>query len=435
MRKYVFALAAGLAGMAAQAADDALTWDGITLYGVVDLGLGYQNHGTPLNDYFGPGLDYLLQKNSNKPQFSIAPNAMSQSHVGLRGVEELGGGLTALFKIETHFQPYSGNLADHLHAMTENNNVPLKSQTTNADSSRAGQAFQNAYFGLAYDGWGTLTFGRQDSLVLENIKTYDPMGGSQAFSLIGFSGNTGGGGNTEDARLDQTVKYRNKIGMVRFYGLAQVGVASTATQAKQIGIGTDWEGLSVDAVYSNVRNAVSSAPLAAVPTGYAPTTALAGTISNNSALSGYAKYKTGPLTLYGGYERIDYSNPTSPVPAGTVIIGGYVLATVNNTAYTKDKILHVVWGGAKYQATENLALIVGYDTYLQESFAPVSCSNSGNSKCSGMLNTSSLVADYVFNRHADIYTGFMYTHVYGGLDNGYLHNNTIDPMVGFRLRF
>jgi hypothetical protein len=33
--------------------DDSLTWHGITLYGLVDMGLTYQNHGTPLNSLAG----------------------------------------------------------------------------------------------------------------------------------------------------------------------------------------------------------------------------------------------------------------------------------------------------------------------------------------------------------------------------------------------
>jgi hypothetical protein len=33
--------------------DDALTWHGITLYGVIDIGLQYDTHGAPFTDYRG----------------------------------------------------------------------------------------------------------------------------------------------------------------------------------------------------------------------------------------------------------------------------------------------------------------------------------------------------------------------------------------------
>ena len=40
--------------------DDSLTWHGITLYGLVDAGLSYQNHGAPLSNASGFGLNYLI---------------------------------------------------------------------------------------------------------------------------------------------------------------------------------------------------------------------------------------------------------------------------------------------------------------------------------------------------------------------------------------
>lgn len=35
-----------------------------------------------------------------------------------------------------------------------------------------------------------------------------------------------------------------------------------------------------------------------------------------------------------------------PLPAGFIVIGGYVLA--NNNAYVNAKILNVYWGGVRY---------------------------------------------------------------------------------------
>lgn len=44
--------------------DDSLTWHGVTLYGLIDMGLTYQNHGAPLSNTTGVGLNYLIAKNS-----------------------------------------------------------------------------------------------------------------------------------------------------------------------------------------------------------------------------------------------------------------------------------------------------------------------------------------------------------------------------------
>jgi opacity protein-like surface antigen len=55
------ALAGSAHAASADSTDDSLTWYGITLYGTVDIGYTYQNRGTPLNDYFPTGLQYLIQ--------------------------------------------------------------------------------------------------------------------------------------------------------------------------------------------------------------------------------------------------------------------------------------------------------------------------------------------------------------------------------------
>jgi len=428
------------------AADGSLTWNGVTLYGTVDIGMAYQSHGAPLNEYFGPGLEYLLQKNSNKAIFSAAPNGLSQSNLGIKAVEPLGegiDGLSAVFKLEAQFNPTSGEMADHLKAMTQNNGVALAQQSSNADSSRAGQLFQNAYLGAVTDHWGTLTVGRQNSLVLDGILAYDPMGGSQAFSIIGFSGTTGGGGDTEDTRLDSAIKYRNQIGMVRVAALGQFkGVGGTVGSAEQFGLGTDWRGLSVDAIYSYVKDAIAAAPFASlsqIPNGGSAAGSLAGTVSDNTALSLMAKYKRGPATGFAGYEHIIYGNPSSPLPAGSSDIGGYVLATVNNAAYQNDKILQVIWAGLKYEVSPDFTMTEAWYHYLQNSYAGsgvrAGCGDSSNGACSGYEDGLSIMGDYTVNRHFDVYGGAMYTHVNGGMANGYIHNNTIDPMLGVRAKF
>src|SRR5580693_8217720 len=92
--------------------DGSLTWHGITLYGGIDMGVAYQTHGAPLSNVAGFGLDYLISKNSNKPYFGAAPNALSASNIGLKGNEELFPGLSAVFNLQTSFLPTSGRLAD-----------------------------------------------------------------------------------------------------------------------------------------------------------------------------------------------------------------------------------------------------------------------------------------------------------------------------------
>lgn len=54
-----------------------LSWQGITVYGIVDTGVTWQSHGTPFNGSLPAGVDYLISKNSNRALWGPANNAMS----------------------------------------------------------------------------------------------------------------------------------------------------------------------------------------------------------------------------------------------------------------------------------------------------------------------------------------------------------------------
>src|SRR5579859_4723190 len=111
------ALATGAFTNVAHAADDSLTWHGITFYGVFDVDLAYQSHGAPLSKTRAEGVNYLIAKNSNGSHTSIGPNGLSQSKLGLKGKEEFADGWYAVFNAELGFQPNSGQLTDGLKSL------------------------------------------------------------------------------------------------------------------------------------------------------------------------------------------------------------------------------------------------------------------------------------------------------------------------------
>ena len=85
----------------AQAADDtSLTWNGITLYGTVDIGIAYQSHGAPLSQDFYPTLQYFIGSSSNKSITTVASSGLSQSKVGLKGTEPLNDTLSFVDAVE-----------------------------------------------------------------------------------------------------------------------------------------------------------------------------------------------------------------------------------------------------------------------------------------------------------------------------------------------
>jgi predicted porin len=428
-----------------------LTYYGITIYGTVDMGVAYQSWGTSFNRDLHTGLEYLITKNANKSQFTIAPNGLSQSFIGVKATEPLAPGWNFVFNWQLGFDPYSLQLSNGPLALEQNNGVPIALQNSNVDSSRAGQWYNGAlYAGISSTTFGTVTVGRQNSLTLDGVNAYDPMGGSYAFSVIGFSGTTAGVGDTEDARYSTSVKYRVDYGQFRAAGLYQFGgyawnnASSTAWEV-QVGADFptgDWGKLSLDAIYSRVFDAVSLSSLSAAQNLLFPGT-LAATISDDESLMLLAKYTIGPWKLYGGYENILFAPPSNPQGNFTSIAGIPVAAPdVSNTTYSlRQKDLQVAWTGVKYSFTDKFDVTGAYYHYSQDNFNTTpskSCAGYAflqASSCAGTLNAVSAMADWHFAAKFDVYAGLMYSIVGGGLASGYLHTSSIDPMAGMRFTF
>jgi predicted porin len=465
----VFLTVAALLGASAAQAqsaatkdDSSLTWNGITLYGIVDVGLQYLTHGAPISDYFPAGTSSIIQKNSNASVTGLTPSNLSQSRIGLSGLEPLSfQDVSFVFRLETFFNPQSGNLSDGLKSLVLNNGRPLNRQGTNVDTSVAGQLFAGAaYAGFSSPTYGSLTFGRHPTPMADGISKYDPNAASQAFSVIGFSGTAAGGGDTEDRRLDDSVKYTAKFGPVHVGALYQFngsnGASNTAEQGQ---LGLDFlGGGSVDAYYAKKKDAVAASPLSSAqvaglaglcnppptvpPTAsqcYSVSNSLSATISDNITYSLMALYNFGAPKIFAGYEHIKFENPNSPLPQGFITIGGYQLAYVNNDAYAVNKTLEVFWAGGKYALTENLEFTLAYYGYHQDAYATgkdAGCSSIVSAKCSGNLNAVSGLVDYRFTKRFDVYLGSMWSGVTNGLANGYILNrDTVATTAGLRFKF
>ena len=438
------------------AEDDGLTFHGITLYGVVDMGVSYQSRGTTYNGDYNPGVEELVSKNSKSAVWSLTPNGMSTSTIGLKGKERLIDDIDGVFTLEMGFNPVSGVLSNGPKSVSDNNNTFLTEQTSNGDSSRAGQIFNGqANAGLNSQKFGALTFGRHGTPLFDDVMAYDPFGGSNAFSLVGYAGATAGGGVTEDARLDDSIKYAWSHGPFRLKALYQLPGnmnAAGGDDAYYLGMGWDWADLSVDTIYAHKNEAVAvssldsktassaSAASAQAAAYSANPQGLAATVSDNTAFGAMAKYRLQPVSLYAGYEHITYMKPNKPISAGTAGEGGYVISLVASSSYTTAKQFHVIWTGIDYAVTGRLKLTGAYYRYIQENYSGLDngvCMASGQSSCYGILQLGSIGGDYALSKHFDLYAGVAYSRVDGGYynGNGYLHNNTVSPMAGGRFRF
>lgn len=121
-------LAALMAGAHAQS---------LTVFGVVDAAVEHVTRVGPA----GSGLTRMPSLTGSVP-----------SRIGFRGVEDLGGGLRAVFTMEQGFVPDTGGL------------------------SQGGRAFgRQAFVGLS-GAWGTLSFGRQYTMLFWSILESDVLG-------------------------------------------------------------------------------------------------------------------------------------------------------------------------------------------------------------------------------------------------------------------
>ena len=444
---------------ATKAEDSSLTWKGITLYGIVDIGIQTDTHSAPFSDYFPAVSGSLVQKNDYDSPTGIAGNNLSQSRIGLSGNEPIGGDWAGVFRFETFFNPWSGDISDACKSLTLNNGKALTAQTTGVDSSICGQLFAGgAYAGFSSPTYGSFTFGRHVTLLADGIAKYDILGAAQAFSLIGYSGTAAGGGDTEDRRLDQSVKYYAKYDWLHLGALYQFGSASGSTNTGyQLQIGAEYAGFSIDGYYFKkydavVVSALSAAQVATLQTGTctaaAPATpqcwpvsnSLSATVSDNKTYAVMASYPLPGSTvkLSGGYERITFDNPNNPLPAGSLTIGGYVLAFTRNAAFNNQRNLDVYWAGLKWGVTRDLDLYASYYGFHQNSFATgvnAGCSDTRSSGCSGSEGVASVVFDYRLSKRFDVYAGSMWSGVKDGLANGYLNKDNVATTAGVRFKF
>jgi predicted porin len=457
---------------------------GVRFYGTIDVGFGYQTNGAPIDKYLGT--NYFLGKPSLGSRWTLAPNALSASNVGFQIKESLGSGWSFVGQVETGFQPFSLQPLNGVHSQANMIGVPISQQTAMGDSNSQGTFYNDLGFaGFSHDTWGTLTFGRQNNLLQDASLAYDPMGVAAGFSPLGFFGTYAGGGDTENRRDTTAIKYRVNYANWHFGAYAQVGGydEGNASNGAYFGdLGADYHvgpGLfSADVVGGYRRDAVSLGSQLVGQTdqfGYPINTNIGfntatntytefmqATISNNTSMMALAKYTVDKLTLYAGYEWIQFENPSDPQSAFTDIAGDFVCANcykpgglvlngtnINNTAYTVPEIRQLAWFGGKYALTDSLTVTAAYYHVWQNDYSGgaankpangatgLTCSqvSTANSSCAGTIDGVSALLDWKFAAKWDTYIGTLYSRNTGGLDNGYLAKDNWATTAGLRFRW
>jgi len=465
--------------------DCPLTWHGITFYGAFDAGVGWVSHGLPMNGYNYEG-ESLVNRNGNHPQWLLAPNNLSQTGFGIKARIEFTRDWYLVFNASTGINPQSGQFANMAATNTSNNGLPREAYSVTGDGARAGQTINDEFYGGVSSTPGTLTFGRQRSLGTDAMLAYDPAAGGYSFSYIGYNGLMAGGGDTQDTRWDNAIKYRVSYGPVRFgamykfvdgsggcYSASAAWTAATCTpeQPHNDAYGFDFGGdvgkFSADVVYQHINQAISvlnpllgpqsltqpyQSTTNSINTNPINGTNLIGTtnteygiVTDNTAVMVAAKYAWDPVKFYAGYEHIRQNNPSNPLGIGATAQGGYLLSGVEDNNLDSTKNVQVYWAGVRYSFDVQTDIVLSYYRQQQNTFrVPPTCTPTNmRASCSGYLNEGSLYVDHYFTKRFDVYAGIAYSNVSGGLAIAiphkpgvpYFYNNNTAPVVGFRFRF
>lgn len=338
----------------------AFAQNSVTLYGAIDEGLVYTNNA------------------SGHAAWQMADGYVLGSRWGLKGSEDLGGGTSAIFTIESGFDVNNGAL------------------------NQGGRMFgRQAYVGLSSPSYGTLTFGRQYDSVVDYL------------ALTTANGNWGGylfahpvdNDNTDNSfRVNNAVKYASaKLGGLTFGGL--YGFSNDAG-----GFGNN-RTLSAGAQYSFSSVTIAAAYLENDHPGATSTGSLASNDANFTAEK-QRVYGVGVLyTLSPVTFGLSYTHTALDRPTGTEYLGSFT-TTPNSLNFNNYEV------NVKYQITPAFFVGAMY-TYSTANF------NAAGSSDTIHWNQAGLAADYSLSKATGVYAQAVYQKVSGAntgtaLDTAYI---------------
>ncbi len=314
----------------------------VTLYGVADINVEYVNHlgavPTAANQFNrGPAND-VYRMNSG---------GVSGSRWGLRGSEDLGGGLQALFVLESGFNLDTGT------------------------SQQSGRLFgRQAFVGVQKAGIGHISLGRQYTSMFEALANFSPTAYATQYEPVVLQ-------SGPNFREDNTVKYTGKFGPVT--ALAHWSFGTGLALPATVGVATPIGG-----------------------NGEVP-----GQFRRDTAYGAAVAYQSGPFGVTVGY---DQWNPTIGTSNGTnkkavvgasytfgpaKIMGGYRWGQNKNAADVVIQRDDFYWIGANYQVTPAIGLTLEYNYDDVKSLF-------GNTNVANPWQIA-FVANYAFSKRTDVY--------------------------------
>lgn len=232
----------------------------VTIYGLLDIGVV---HGAGS----GAGSTSRTQLSSGNTQ---------GSRLGMRGVENLGGGYSAGFNLESGISLDTGETG-----LTNTNN----------QSNGAAPGFWGRRSTISlFSPWGELRMGRDFSTQYRNRVEVDPFGSAGIGAIQPFVGSLGGVVST---RVSNMLAYHFPPELGGFYGQAQIYLGENASGEAASGAGNG-RNIRLGYIFGDLNLSASAAK-----TRY-QSTATAGDISSQSIA---LQYRMGDINLMSGFYR------------------------------------------------------------------------------------------------------------------------------------
>ncbi|MCG1053883.1 porin [Mycetohabitans sp. B5] len=250
-------MVAALSGMFTTAAH---AQSSVTLYGLIDAGITYTN------------------SQDGRSNWQETSGSVNGSRWGLRGAEDLGGGLKAIFTLENGFNIGNGG------------------------ASQGGRLFgRQAFVGLASDQYGAVTLGRQYDSVVDYLGplalTGTQYGGTQ------FAHPFDNDNLDNSFRVNNSVKYQSpnfdgfKFGAL--YGFSNQAGNFANNRAYSVGASYNYGPLNVAAAYLQLNNSTPNAgdlSLASFNKAGAVSDGITGLVGRQRTWGAGLNYAFGPAT-------------------------------------------------------------------------------------------------------------------------------------------
>jgi predicted porin len=194
----------------------------VTLYGIVDAGIEYVNHASD-----DGGAARLVSGGKNTSRF------------GFKGSEELGGGLKAIFQLESGINIANGQLDDGPNALFD----------------------RRATVGLKSKKWGQVILGRTFTTTYDYMLPFDPMGYAPNYSWATSATATGGRKDGLFSRSANAVRYDGEYTGVKFgamYGFGNVPGSMKSSSKYDFGLGYERGAFAAVATFDRQNGAGDS---------------------------------------------------------------------------------------------------------------------------------------------------------------------------------